>query len=91
MNYTLVFVCTAFFSYATSSAMDASKVVENNIKYLRTLRIKTVNSMQKMTVKNISNQEFVEKIDFKMRLLDDIDRDIKQAEEKLKEQSKSKL
>jgi hypothetical protein len=84
-------LCIAPFSYAISFGMDASKAVENTIKYLRTHRIKTVNSMQKMTAKNISAQEFVECIDFKIRLLDEIDQDIKQQEEMLKELSKSKL
>lgn len=87
----LFVLCTALFSYATSSAMDVSEMIENRIRYFRNERIKTVNSMQKLTGKRISDKEFLEKLDFKMRLLDDLDGDIKQSEEKLKELSKSKL
>ena len=94
MNHKLVklcALCTVLFSYATSSAMDVSKTIENKIRDLRIQRIETVNSIQKITQKHMSHKEFLEAIDFKMRLLDDLDGDIKQLEEKLKAQSKSKL
>jgi hypothetical protein len=87
-----VMVMVVIFSYATSWAMNACEKIENKIRDLRMQRIKTVNSMLKMKLKHeISDKEFLEKINFKIRFLDTVDRDIKQLEEDLKEQSKSKL